>query len=114
MSCLSGTHAAACIRMWCRTFTQPRSQDARGARARTLRARPRAEAQPRAQRGYRVRALSRSAGKAAQLLGAAPGLELVYGDLKDGGALTRVTEGVDAVACCTGTTAFPSKRCGRP
>lgn len=59
-----------------------------------------------------MRALSRSAEKAAALLGERPGLELVFGDLKDAGALEPVTAGVAAVACCTGTTAFPSKRCG--
>jgi uncharacterized protein YbjT (DUF2867 family) len=96
-----------------RTAPQPCSQVAHGACARPCAPAP-ALTVAAAQRGYRVRALSRSAGKAAQLLGAAPGLELVYGDLKDGGALARVTDGVDAVACCTGTTAFPSKRCGRP
>ena len=63
------------------------------------------------QRGYRVRALSRSADKAAALLGERAGLELVFGDLKQPGGLERLLAGVDAVACCTGTTAFPSKRC---
>lgn len=63
------------------------------------------------QRGYRVRALSRSADKAAALLGKRAGLELVYGDLKQPGGLEPLAAGVDAVACCTGTTAFPSKRC---
>lgn len=63
------------------------------------------------QRGYRVRALSRSADKAAALLGERAGLELVFGDLKQPGGLGPLVAGVDAVACCTGTTAFPSKRC---
>ena len=63
------------------------------------------------QRGYRVRALSRSADKAAALLGERDGLELVFGDLKQPGSLEPLVAGVDAVACCTGTTAFPSKRC---
>ncbi len=64
------------------------------------------------QRGYRVRALSRSVEKAAKLLGERPDLELVFGDLKQAGTLEPLVAGVDAVACCTGTTAFPSKRCG--
>lgn len=62
------------------------------------------------QRGYQVRALSRSQDKVRQLLGDAPGLEAVIGDLRDPSTLPAVLEGVDAVCCCTGTTAFPSKR----
>ena len=31
-------------------------------------------------------------------------------DLRDPGSLAPALEGADAVACCTGTTAFPSKR----
>lgn len=61
-------------------------------------------------RGYKVRAMSRSEEKTRQLLGDAPGLEVVYGDMRDPSTLTPALQGVDAVCCCTGTTAFPSKR----
>ena len=61
-------------------------------------------------RGYKVRALSRGAEKTRQLLGDAPGLEVVYGDLRNPSTLPAVVDGVAAVCCCTGTTAFPSKR----
>lgn len=61
-------------------------------------------------RGYKVRALSRSAEKTRQLLGDALGLEPVYGDMRDPSSLPAVLDGVAAVCCCTGTTAFPSKR----
>ena len=63
-----------------------------------------------AQRGYKVRALSRSPEKVRSLLGDAPGLEPVIADLRDPASLPAALEGVDAVCCCTGTTAFPSKR----
>lgn len=61
-------------------------------------------------RGYKVRALTRSEEKTRQLLGDAPGLEVVYGDMRNARTLPAAVEGVDAVCCCTGTTAFPSKR----
>lgn len=62
-------------------------------------------------RGYKVRALSRSQEKARQLLGDVPNLEVVYGETTKGvSSLIPVLSGVDAVCCCTGTTAFPSKR----
>ncbi|BDA42679.1 probable protein TIC 62, chloroplastic [Coccomyxa sp. Obi] len=62
------------------------------------------------QRGYKVRALTRSAEKAAQLLGEKDGLEIAVADARDASTLTPVTEGISAVAAVTGTTAFPSKR----
>jgi hypothetical protein len=71
-------------------------------------------------RGFRVRGLTRSAGRArAVFLGEAaaaagaplpPGLELVEGDTRSPSTLPAALAGVDAVACCTGTTAFPSAR----
>lgn len=64
----------------------------------------------RVQRGFKVRALTRSAEKAAQLLGEKDGLEIVVADARDASTLTPVTEGISAVAAVTGTTAFPSKR----
>ncbi len=63
-----------------------------------------------AQRGYRVRALTRSLEKASQLLGKKEGLEIVIADARDPATLSPVTEGISAVAAVTGTTAFPSKR----
>ena len=54
--------------------------------------------------------MSRSQEKTRQLLGDAPGLEVVYGDMRDSSTLKPALDGVDAVCCCTGTTAFPSKR----
>lgn len=65
------------------------------------------------ERGYRVRALTRSAERAAALRGAgSEELELVAVDLRDASSLdaSRAAAGVDAVVCCTGTTAFPSSR----
>ena len=61
-------------------------------------------------RGYTVRAMSRSQDKVRQLLGDALGLEVVYGDMRDPATLPAAVAGVDAICCCTGTTAFPSKR----
>ncbi len=65
---------------------------------------------PPSQRGYKVRALSRSADKVRQQFGDAPGLTATIADLRDPASLPAALEGVDAVVCCTGTTAFPSKR----
>lgn len=65
---------------------------------------------PPLQRGYKVKALSRSSEKVMQLFGDAPGLTAVIADLRDPATLPAALEGVDAVACCTGTTAFPSNR----
>jgi len=62
------------------------------------------------ERGYSVKALSRSEEKTRNLLGNAPNLEVVYGDLRSPDTLKGVMDDVAAVCCCTGTTAFPSKR----
>lgn len=62
------------------------------------------------ERGYSVRALSRSKTKTKEILGDAPNLEVVYGDLRSPDTLQGVMKDVDAICCCTGTTAFPSKR----
>lgn len=62
------------------------------------------------ERGYRVVALSRNPEKVRQLLGDAPGLDVVIGDMREPASLPSALAGVDAVCCCTGTTAFPSKR----
>ncbi|KAK9909435.1 hypothetical protein WJX75_002252 [Coccomyxa subellipsoidea] len=62
------------------------------------------------ERGYKVRALTRSVEKASQLLGEKEGLEIVVADARDPATLPPITEGISAVAAVTGTTAFPSKR----
>ena len=62
------------------------------------------------QRGYRVRAMTRDPARAAALFGDAPGLECVAADTRSPATLPPALAGVAAVACCTGTTAFPSKR----
>lgn len=62
------------------------------------------------ERGYKVRAMGRSAAKVKAMLGDAAGLEVVYGDMRAADTLTAALSGVQAVCCCTGTTAFPSAR----
>ncbi|EFN51223.1 hypothetical protein CHLNCDRAFT_10816, partial [Chlorella variabilis] len=62
------------------------------------------------ERGYKVKALSRSADKVQQLFRGAEGLSTAIADMRDASSLPAALEGVDAVVCCTGTTAFPSKR----
>ncbi len=62
------------------------------------------------ERGYTVKALSRSREKTKTLLGDAPHLEVIYGDMREPNTLAEAMTQVDAVCCCTGTTAFPSKR----
>ncbi len=66
---------------------------------------------PASQRGYKVRALSRSGDKVQQLFGGAEGLSAAIADLREPSSLPEALEGVDVVVCATGTTAFPSKRC---
>ena len=61
-------------------------------------------------RGYRVRALTRDPAKAATLFSGAPGLETATGDTRTPPTLVAALDGVSAIACCTGTTAFPSAR----
>ncbi|KAF8064552.1 hypothetical protein HT031_003352 [Scenedesmus sp. PABB004] len=62
------------------------------------------------ERGYKVRALTRKPDAAKQLFSNHPSLEVVSADLRDASTLPPVVAGVDAVCCCTGTTAFPSDR----
>lgn len=57
-----------------------------------------------------MKAMSRSEQKTRTLLGNAENLHVVYGDMRDKGTLEEAVRGVDAICCCTGTTAFPSKR----
>lgn len=60
------------------------------------------------QQGYTVRALTRNLTKAQSLF--EDRVDLVQGDLRQPDTLTTVLEGVDAVLCCSGTTAFPSDK----
>ena len=62
------------------------------------------------ERGYKVKALSRSKEKTQSLLGDVPNLEVVYGDMRSKQSLVDAIKDVDVICCCTGTTAFPSKR----
>jgi uncharacterized protein YbjT (DUF2867 family) len=65
------------------------------------------------ERGFKVRALVRSEELARRVLGAdVAGLSFVQGDTRELASLDRaeIFAGVAAVACCTGTTAFPSQR----
>eukprot|EP00884_Botryococcus_braunii_P012021 jgi/Botrbrau1/2081/Bobra.0047s0042.2 len=62
------------------------------------------------ERGYKVKALCRNREKAGLVLTGMDNLELVVADLRDPSTLNGTFQGVDAVACCTGTTAFPSNR----
>eukprot|EP00878_Enallax_costatus_P001844 GHUV01002002.1.p1 GENE.GHUV01002002.1~~GHUV01002002.1.p1 ORF type:complete len:298 (+),score=86.12 GHUV01002002.1:151-1044(+) len=62
------------------------------------------------ERGYKVRALTRKPEKTKQLFNNHPNLEVATADLREPGGLSSVVDGVDAVCCATGTTAFPSNR----
>lgn len=55
-----------------------------------------------------VRALTRSKTKAESMFD--DRVEIVEGDIRDPKSLTTVTQGLNYVICCTGTTAFPSLR----
>jgi hypothetical protein len=54
--------------------------------------------------------MTRSADKARRLFGDHPNLTAAVADARDASTLPAAMAGVDAVACCTGTTAFPSSR----
>ncbi|GAX80533.1 hypothetical protein CEUSTIGMA_g7971.t1 [Chlamydomonas eustigma] len=61
------------------------------------------------ERGYNVRALSR--GSKGGMFGSVPNLEVVKADFRTEATIpSGLMDGVDAVCCCTGTTAFPSSR----
>lgn len=62
------------------------------------------------ERGYKVRALARKDRPNKTTLGPHEGLEVVDVDCRIADTLPPLFEGVDAVCCCTGTTAFPSTR----
>lgn len=64
-------------------------------------------------RGFKVKALTRSTSKAASVLGNSPLLEIVEVDLKDAEGLSQkeVFKGCSGALICTGTTAFPTARC---
>ncbi len=59
--------------------------------------------------GYSVRALTRNVTKAQPLFDD-PRVELQEADLRLPDTLTTVLDGVDAILCCSGTTAFPSDK----
>lgn len=61
-------------------------------------------------RGFKVVALTRKPEKTQQLFNNHPNLEVAIADLREPSSLLAVLSGVDAVCCCTGTTAFPSNR----
>ncbi len=58
--------------------------------------------------GYGVRALTRNVNKARSLFD--DRVELVEADLRVPDSLPPVLDGIDAVVCCSGTTAFPSDK----
>eukprot|EP00898_Chlorokybus_atmophyticus_P007565 jgi/Chlat1/780/Chrsp104S01251 len=64
------------------------------------------------ERGYSVRAMVRSIERARALFGEHQKLQLVMGDTRYPEVLSvpSMWDGVGAVICCTGTTAFPSSR----
>ena len=57
-----------------------------------------------------MKALSRSKDKSVDLLGDYSNLEHLEGDITNAETLQALMEGVSAVCCCTGTTAFPTLR----
>merc|ERR1712144_33891 len=62
-------------------------------------------------RGFTVKALSRSKEKSVEVLGTASNLEHLEGDIIEKHTLASVLEDVSAVCCCTGTTAAASFSC---
>ena len=64
-------------------------------------------------RGFQVKALTRSKSKASSTLGKSSLLEIVEVDLKDKQGLIDkgVFEACEGALICTGTTAFPTARC---
>jgi len=60
------------------------------------------------QQGYAVRALTRQADKASRLFDGRT--EVAVGDIRQPETLPAAVATVDAILCCTGTTAFPSDR----
>ncbi len=58
--------------------------------------------------GYAVRALTRNSAKAQPLFDAR--VEITQADLRTPDTLAGVLDGIDAVLCCSGTTAFPSDK----
>ncbi|MEM9977441.1 MAG: SDR family oxidoreductase [Cyanobacteria bacterium P01_D01_bin.2] len=58
--------------------------------------------------GYTVRALTRNVAKARSLF--ADRVDLVQADLRAPETLPEALSGIDAILCCSGTTAFPSDK----
>ena len=59
-------------------------------------------------KGYSVRAVTRNLAKARALFDER--VEVVQADLREPDTLTPIFDGIDAVLCCSGTTAFPSDK----
>lgn len=55
-----------------------------------------------------VRALTRNKNKAQSMFNGK--VEIVEGDIREPNTLLNATKGINYIICCTGTTAFPSKR----
>ncbi|KAG2442594.1 hypothetical protein HXX76_002679 [Chlamydomonas incerta] len=64
------------------------------------------------ERGFRVRAVDRARKNRSAAATLFPGsnIEVFPADLRDRSTMVGITQGVAAVCCCTGTTAFPSSR----
>ena len=60
------------------------------------------------EKGFFVRVLVRHAAKAEKMFDGQ--VEIVLGDIRDRATLPSVTQNIDYIICCTGTTAFPSNR----
>lgn len=58
--------------------------------------------------GYHVRILTRSAEKAASMFG--DRVEIAIGDTRNPDTLPSAMQDIQAILCCTGTTAFPSSK----
>ena len=66
-------------------------------------------------KGYKVRALTRSRSKAQDLFGTSQDIDIVECDPRDKASLDSadVYSGCAGAIVCIGTTAFPSARCAR-
>jgi uncharacterized protein YbjT (DUF2867 family) len=58
--------------------------------------------------GYSVRVLTRNAAKAEQMFDGR--VEVAVGDIRTPDSLSAAVQELDAILCCTGTTAFPSNK----
>ncbi len=60
------------------------------------------------EQGYRVRILTRNAEKARQMFN--DQVEIAIGDIRNPETLPHAIQDIQAILCCTGTTAFPSAK----